>query len=214
FDGNYDRNTVVSHHLLPSIQTRYIRIYPVKAKLYYHGDLRIDFFGCQIGKTHLTTECGMPLGIQNGRITDAAITASSFQDTAHRARLHTVGEHEKPGAWVAGVADLSQWLQIDFGSVAMVTHIATQGRFEAEYGLRLQTQHWVTSFKVSFSQLGRAYQWLKNTIPPYIAKEFPGNSDCYRVVQNDVNPPIIGWYVRLHPVKWHIHPAMRVEMYG
>ncbi|XP_048584007.1 lactadherin-like [Nematostella vectensis] len=103
----------------------------------------------------------MPLGIQNGRITDAAITASSSQDTAHRARLHTVGEHGKPGAWVAGVADLCQWLQIDFGGVAMVTRIATQGRFEAEYELRMQMQHWVTSFKVSFSQLGRAYQWYK-----------------------------------------------------
>ncbi|EDO32830.1 predicted protein [Nematostella vectensis] len=48
FDGNYDSNTVVSHHLLPSAQTRYIRIYPVKVNSDYYGGLRVDFFGCPI----------------------------------------------------------------------------------------------------------------------------------------------------------------------
>ncbi|XP_048583248.1 uncharacterized protein LOC125562941 [Nematostella vectensis] len=52
FDGNYDRNTVVSHHLLPSVQTRYIRIYPVKVNIDNYGGLRVDFFGCPI------VECG------------------------------------------------------------------------------------------------------------------------------------------------------------
>ncbi|XP_048583247.1 uncharacterized protein LOC5505799 [Nematostella vectensis] len=55
-------------------------------------------------------------------------------------------------------------------------------------------------------------RWRK--VHAIISKEFSGNSDDTTVVQNDVNPPIIGWYVRLHPVKWHSHPAMRVEMYG
>ncbi|XP_048583260.1 contactin-associated protein like 5-1-like [Nematostella vectensis] len=53
FDGNYDSDTVVSHRLLPSVQTRYIRIYPVKGSNHLVG-LRVDFFGCPIGKTHLT----------------------------------------------------------------------------------------------------------------------------------------------------------------
>ncbi|XP_032218080.2 uncharacterized protein LOC5517708 isoform X2 [Nematostella vectensis] len=211
FDGNSDRHTVVSHRLLPSVQTRYIRIHPLQYSKY--ACLRVDFFGCSIDPPISNkTECGIPLGIQNGRITDAAITASSSQGAAHRARLHTVGEGGKPGAWVAGVANLSQWLQIDFGGVAMVTRIATQGRHVGQEELVSGgPQHWVTRFKVSFSQLGRAYEWYK--INGSIV-EFSGNSDISSVVHNDVNPQITGRYFRLHPVTWNEHPAMRVEMYG
>ena len=58
------------------------------------------------------TPCYSPLGMQNGQIPNASITASSNFGSAHRARLHTVKEGGKPGAWVAALSDQTQWLQV------------------------------------------------------------------------------------------------------
>ena len=56
--------------------------------------------------------CYDSLGMQNGQIPNASITASSNFGSAHRARLYTVTENGKPGAWVAALSDSSQWLQV------------------------------------------------------------------------------------------------------
>lgn len=56
--------------------------------------------------------CYAPLGMQNGQIPNASVTASSNFGSAHRARLYTVAEGGKPGAWVAAVSDTNQWLQV------------------------------------------------------------------------------------------------------
>ena len=50
--------------------------------------------------------------MQNGQIPNASITASSNFGSAYRARLYTVEENGKPGAWVATFADPGQWLQV------------------------------------------------------------------------------------------------------
>ena len=56
--------------------------------------------------------CYFPLGMQNGQIPNASITASSNFGSAYRGRLYTVEENGKPGAWVATFADPGQWLQV------------------------------------------------------------------------------------------------------
>ena len=56
--------------------------------------------------------CYDSLGMQNGQIPNASITVSSNFGSAHRARLYTVAEDGKPGAWVAALSDSSQWLQV------------------------------------------------------------------------------------------------------
>lgn len=56
--------------------------------------------------------CYDSLGMQNGQIPNASITASSNFGSAHRARLYSVAEGGKPGAWVAALSDSCQWLQV------------------------------------------------------------------------------------------------------
>ena len=56
--------------------------------------------------------CYDSLGMQNGQIPNASVTASSNFGSAYRARLYTVAEDGKPGAWVAALSDSSQWLQV------------------------------------------------------------------------------------------------------
>ena len=56
--------------------------------------------------------CYDSLGMQNGQIPNASITATSNFGSAHRARLYNVAGDGKPGAWVAALSDSSQWLQV------------------------------------------------------------------------------------------------------
>lgn len=92
--------------------------------------------------------CLKPLGMQDGRIHDSAITASSYyrrRSAPQRARLHmalpdaVVGF---TGGWCQYPSQYYQWLQVDFGYVASIAKIATQGKQEFDF--------WVTKYFLSY----------------------------------------------------------------
>ena len=76
---------------------------------------------------------------------DSQIIASSEFDADHSpiyARLHSTAG---AGSWVAGTDDDDQWLAIDLlNEDTKVTGVATQGRNTAD-------NHWVTSYKLAYS---------------------------------------------------------------
>ena len=83
--------------------------------------------------------------MQNGKIPDSAITASSEYNAASKAingRLHFLLRSGRYGAWIAKRNDLFQYLQINFGDWTKVSRIAIQGRQDAD--------QWVKSFSVSY----------------------------------------------------------------
>ena len=83
--------------------------------------------------------------MQNGRIPDSAITASSEYNAASEAingRLHFLLRPGRYGAWIAKRNDIFQYLQINFGDWTKVTRIAIQGRQDAD--------QWVKSFSLSY----------------------------------------------------------------
>lgn len=49
---------------------------------------------------------------------------------------------------------------------------------------------------------------------PLLHQVFSGNSDWNNVVSQRLEEPITTRYIRIHPVTWHVHIAMRVEFYG
>ena len=105
----------------------------------------IQLFPCLI-----TIDCVAPLGMENGAISDAQITASSRWSDNHsplRARLNTQETGDKKGAWsVANYKDnQKQWLQVDLGNYTTVTRVATQGR----NGYR--PKQWVKKYKIEYS---------------------------------------------------------------
>ena len=82
--------------------------------------------------------------MENGGIPDSRITASSvyldrtkFQPRA--GRLNKLGS-----AWCSNSRQRGEWLKIDLARKMIVTNIATQGRPD--------TNTWVRSYKISFSQ--------------------------------------------------------------
>ena len=84
--------------------------------------------------------------MQNGKIPDSAITASSEYNAASKAingRLHFLFRSgTNYGAWIAKTNDVFQYLQINFGDWTKVTRVAIQGRQDAD--------QWVKSFSISY----------------------------------------------------------------
>ena len=63
--------------------------------------------------------------MEDGRIPDSAISASSFVNEDIHPRLVRLNS---PSAWVAAYNKLKSWVQVDLGRDAMIKKIATQGK--------------------------------------------------------------------------------------
>ena len=98
--------------------------------------------------------------MEDRTIADDQITASSqwnANQAAHQGRLNFLRTLFKAGGWVVATNDLSQWLQIDLGSLyTKTTRVATQGR----NGLLLN-YNWVTKYKLKFSNDGMNFTYYR-----------------------------------------------------
>ena len=102
-----------------------------------------------------------PLGMENGEIADAQISASSQwgdNRAAIQGRLNFKQFGIKQGGWSARSNDLNQWLQVDLGSFTTVAGVATQGRNSNK-----MIKQWVTKFKVQYSDDGVIFQFYKES---------------------------------------------------
>ena len=92
------------------------------------------------------------MGMEDRRIPGGALSASSSWNSNHGPQC---GRLNRPrgggcvGAWCARHYNKNQWIQVNFGSLATVTGIATQGRQDHP--------QWVTSYAVSHSRDGRRF---------------------------------------------------------
>lgn len=99
----------------------------------------------------------MSLGIEDGRIPDSALTASTIANANHAAklaRLNLAAGSGKAGSWCANKNDVNQWLQIDLKTPTTVTKVATQGRQDHN--------QWITSYSLSHSLAGSF--WVQYTV--------------------------------------------------
>ena len=95
--------------------------------------------------------------MESKSISDAQIYASSQlnDDRApSQARLHIQAATDgKNRGWSARKNDLYQWLQVDLGSEAIVTRVATQGIDGLD--------EWVTKYRIQFSYSGINFRFYK-----------------------------------------------------
>ena len=106
---------------------------------------------------YLGYHCSMSLGMEDGRIHDAALSASTSHNRYHtpkRSRLNLVASSGYVGAWCVRTNNNKQWLQIDLGTPTTVTRVATQGRQDAS--------QWVTIYSLSYSLTGS--YWVQYTV--------------------------------------------------
>ena len=43
---------------------------------------------------------------------------------------------------------------------------------------------------------------------------FPGNQEAYETKKNIFFPPVVGRFIRLHPIDWYSKATVRMEFYG
>ncbi|CAF3609612.1 unnamed protein product [Rotaria socialis] len=151
-----------------------------------------------------TQLCNGPLGMISGEIRDWQITASStfWDPDCHEknARLYQTADR----AWCARHKSDSEWLQIDLGIAAKISGVLTQGRAN-------KNEH-VTSFMISYST--DAYRWQYLVDQYGNQKMFSANIDSYSIHNNYFDEPIVARFIKFHPIKWHLHPSLRVEIIG
>ena len=91
--------------------------------------------------------------MENGKILDGQITASSQWDDNHapfQGRLYFQATGKKQGGWSAAQSNSKQWLQVDLDSqFTKVTRVATQGRNGGH--------QWVVSYKLQYSNDGVSF---------------------------------------------------------
>ncbi|XP_073259033.1 uncharacterized protein [Porites lutea] len=199
FDGNQDSNTIVYNKLNSPSTVRLVRLLPME--WHNHICLRMEIYGCP--------GCIAPLGMENGAISDAQISASSQWDNNHgprRARLN--GKRSAGngvGAWCAITNDIYQWLQVDLRKYTTVTRIATQGRSD--------WNQWVTKYRLQYSEDGVNFHFYK-ALGQDSAMLFDGNKDRNTIVYQTLSQPKRARYVRILPEAWYGHISMRMELYG
>jgi hypothetical protein len=82
----------------------------------------------------------MPLGIVDGRVTKASMTASSMYSTSYGPWLARL---QSTQYWLSKYNNKNQYLQIDLRTLSRMSKIATQGRPNA--------YQWVTTYSLSYS---------------------------------------------------------------
>ena len=90
--------------------------------------------------------CQVQLGMQNGKLPNSALSASSQLNSYYgpeNARLHFHPQSGRNGAWIPKKQDHHEWFQVDFGIETHVTRIETQGRQDAS--------QWVKAYTLRYS---------------------------------------------------------------
>ncbi|XP_038060404.1 lactadherin-like isoform X2 [Patiria miniata] len=156
------------------------------------------------------TEVG-PFGMEDGRIPDANITASSMWSNRAdhgptRARLNL--QAGMASAWCNDEAsDPDPWIQVDMGSNVIITGVITQGRGDGNW------PQWVTEFKVAYSDDGQ--DWTNVTDDGSSAPmKFPGNSDKNTHVTTTFPKAFQARFLRILPTQHNTHSSMRFEVLG
>ncbi|XP_062287799.1 coagulation factor V [Scomber scombrus] len=152
----------------------------------------------------LDNDCFRPLGLQSGSVKDDHITAINTRGfwSPHLARLNNQGKYN---AWSTEQND--SWIQVDFQRPVVISQVATQG------AKQLFQSQFVSKYYISYSNDRRRWIFYKGD-SRHFRKVFDGNREAYGTNKNIFFPPVIGRFIRLHPINWYNTATVRMEFYG
>ncbi|XP_062390504.1 coagulation factor V-like isoform X2 [Sardina pilchardus] len=161
-------------------------------------------------------DCSHPLGLMSGSIEDNQITASDTRGywEPHLARLQNSGKYN---AWSTDQKD--SWIQVNFQRPVVISKVATQGAKE------MFSSNYVVNYTISYSNDRKSWTYYQgdndedeedsDTVKKtFLRKTFRGNQGAHEVKENIFFPPMIGRYVRLHPLHSYNNPTVRMEFFG
>ncbi|XP_076602278.1 coagulation factor V [Chaetodon auriga] len=152
----------------------------------------------------LDNDCYRPLGLQSGSVKDDQITAINTRGywQPHLARLNNQGKYN---AW--STEQNSSWIQVDFQRPVVISQVATQGAKQLFYS------QYVVKYSISYSTNRRNWIFYKGDSRD-LRKVFTGNQEAYETKKNTFFPPVVGRFIRLHPINWYNMATVRMEFYG
>uniref|UniRef100_A0A8C2AE17 receptor protein-tyrosine kinase n=1 Tax=Cyprinus carpio TaxID=7962 RepID=A0A8C2AE17_CYPCA len=154
--------------------------------------------------------CRYPLGMEDGRIKNDDITASSQWYETTGPQYARLNREEGDGAWCpAGQLQPSdvQYLQLDLRQLIFLTVVATQGRYARNSG-----NEFARKYRLEYSRDGHRWISWRNR---FGSETIMANINTYDSVVRDLHPPIITRFLRLIPVTDVVHTVcMRVELFG
>ncbi|XP_050818736.1 coagulation factor V-like [Gopherus flavomarginatus] len=202
FEGNSDAHGIKDNHIDPPIIARYIRVYPTDS--YNRPTLRMELLGCEV------KGCSLPLGMENGEIKNAQITASSYKKSWYNSwepSLARLNQEGRVNAWQAKSNNNQQWLQIDLLKAKKITAITTQGCKS------MSTEQFVKTYVILYSDEGTEWKPYMDDSTS-VGKVFVGNKNSSRQVKHFLNPPIFSRFIRIIPKTWNQSICLRVELFG
>ncbi|XP_077571525.1 discoidin domain-containing receptor 2-like isoform X1 [Stigmatopora nigra] len=152
--------------------------------------------------------CRYALGMEDGRIGDGDISASSQWHQTTGAQYARLNRDDGDGAWCPeGRPETSraQFLQVDLRALTFLTVVATQGRY-ARNGIEF-----ARAYSLNYSRDGVVWRSWRNRLGSAVME---GNKNAYAPVINDLHPPVVTRWVRLIPLTELSTVCMRVELYG
>nr|XP_023020139.1 discoidin domain-containing receptor 2-like [Leptinotarsa decemlineata] len=158
------------------------------------------------------SQCIAPLGMENGAIRDSDITASSSFDKDNVGPQHgRVRTDKNGGAWCPqkqATTEPEEWIQLDLGSVHMITATETQGRFGNGQGIEYAEAYIIEYWRPRLRKWVRYHNSKGEEV-------IPGNVNPYLEAKRELIPPIWASKLRFYPYSYHKRTVcMRVELYG
>lgn len=151
--------------------------------------------------------CRYALGMEDGRIKDNDITASSQWHETTGPQYGRLNREEGDGAWCPKVDLETHYLQVDLGRLTFLTVVGTQGRYAGNLG-----NEFTRFYRLNYSRDGTLWNAWRSRGG---RTDIEANRNTYDSVINDLHPPIICRFLRLIPVtRSSTAVCMRAELYG
>ncbi|XP_033332108.2 discoidin domain-containing receptor 2 isoform X1 [Megalopta genalis] len=155
-------------------------------------------------------ECILPLGMEEGKIPDDAITASSsYESKSVGPQNARIRQEKNGGAWCPKAqisSAIREYLEIDLTRNHLIAWTETQGRFGNGQG-----QEFAEAFFLEYWRDTKWHQY-KNLKGDRVLR---GNSNTYLVEKQKLDLPFVASRVRFVPYSKHPRTVcMRVEIYG
>eukprot|EP00930_Biecheleria_cincta_P035475 TRINITY_DN24396_c0_g2_i1.p1 TRINITY_DN24396_c0_g2~~TRINITY_DN24396_c0_g2_i1.p1 ORF type:complete len:4398 (+),score=706.18 TRINITY_DN24396_c0_g2_i1:1156-13194(+) len=142
FAGNTNAQDYVTQYFSTALRARYVRIYPTK------------------WERHISMRAGLLVQIcptcVSFSVVDLAYSLRSFSSARPitvASECFTCGKLDSTSAWIANVAALGEWYQLDAGQITQMGGVVIRGRQDAP--------EWVSEFLISYSVDGSTWTRLR-----------------------------------------------------
>ena len=187
FNGNTDRNTMVTTTFSKPVVARYIRIYPQTWQ--GHPSMRVEMIA---GETN--TDKTPALGdLQYSAHSSSANWGGDAIGTGHGA-----GRLDSERAWSALTAEQNAktaWYQLSLNSPVNISGVAMNGRPDAA--------QWITSVKIQYEDENGEFVDVDDGFV------FDGNYDKNSIVKIFFEKPVKTKTIRFYPQSWNSHMSGR-----